>query len=294
MIPPTGNIANAFSLFIHIMPPVTLHCLVHLTKPEVQKDRFPAIYAIRHSHPSSPEHYSLWAMMFWATIPYLIWQLSYHLMITVRRREKIAAGRPTSFTWLRRSYSKSWIGKLVLALPDNLQETAFMLVQYIYALGTMVPCPLWFWYPWLSSAFLTIVFVWSIYNGATFYIDIFGKRFQTELEQLKKDVAKWQATPEMAISPEILPKAKDDLLTPRPSTPGLLTPALLSPGPLSPGSGAEDNEQKWKRGAEENEWKWRQGAEENEQKWRRSIDGIPMLDAKTEASSSAVEVPTAG
>ena len=39
------------------------------------------------------------------------------------------------------------------------------------------------------------VFVWSIYNGATYYIDVFGKRFQSELEQLKKDVAKWQTSP---------------------------------------------------------------------------------------------------
>ena len=41
-----------------------------------------------------------------------------------------------------------------------------------------------------------MVFGWSIYNGATFYIDVFGKRFQNELEQVKRDVAKWQGTPE--------------------------------------------------------------------------------------------------
>jgi hypothetical protein len=37
-------------------------------------------------------------MTAWSTIPYAIWQLAYHFLITVRRREKIAAGRPTSFT----------------------------------------------------------------------------------------------------------------------------------------------------------------------------------------------------
>ena len=191
------------------MPPVTLHCLVHLTSAELQRARFPAIYAIRYSPTSNPEHYSLWAMMVWATVPYVIWQLSYHFLITVRRREKIAAGRPTSFTWLRRSYSKTWIGKLVLSLPEGLHEPAFMLVQYMYALGTMVPCPLWFWYRWPSAGFLTAVFVWSIYNGATFYIDVFGKRFQNELEQLKKDVSKWQTSPEMVVSPDLTPKISE-------------------------------------------------------------------------------------
>ena len=183
------------SLFIHIMPPVTLHCLVHLTPADILQTRFPAVYSIKFSDPGSPEHYSLRGMITWATIPYAVWQLSYHFFITVNRREKIAAGRPTSFTWLRRSYAKTWIGKFVLSLPESLQETAFMLIQYCYALLTMVPCPLWFWSRWSSATFLLVVFVWSIWNGANYYMDIFGKKFQTELEQMKKDVAKWQSSP---------------------------------------------------------------------------------------------------
>lgn len=164
-------------------------------------------------------------MMIWATIPYAVWQLSYHFLITVRRREKIAAGRPTSFTWLRKSYSKAWIGRLVLSLPDSLQEPAFMLVQYGYAIGTMIPCPLWFWFRWPSASFLMAMFVWSIYNGATYYIDVFGRRFQNELEQLKKDVSKWQSTPEMGTSPTIMAKEADETGT---STP--------QPQPLSLGA----------------------------------------------------------
>ena len=234
------------------MPPVTLHCLVHLTAPEVQKIRFPAIYAIRHSSPSSPEHYSLWGMMFWATVPYLLWQFSYHFLITVKRREKIAAGRPTSFTWLRRSYSKSWIGKLVLSLPNHLQELAFMIVQYIYALGTMIPCPIWFWYRWPSATFLLAVFIRSIYNGATFYIDIFGKRFQNELEQLKKDVAKWQSSPSTMTSPEIMAKVKDGAETPRARSVG-------------------------------------SRAEVSEDERRQSIERIPMLESRKEGSTGLDE-----
>jgi len=72
-----------------------------------------------------------------------------------------------------------------------------MMIQYIYALLTMIPCPLWFWSRWASGIFLAVVFAYSVYNGATYYIDIFGLRFQKELEQLRKDVAKWQRTPEM-------------------------------------------------------------------------------------------------
>ncbi|EOA81683.1 hypothetical protein ACJQWK_11052 [Exserohilum turcicum] len=189
------------SLFIHIMPCVTLHCIVHLLSPEYQQQHYPAIYEIRNSDPSSPHHYNLFQMMLWATVPYAVWQLSYHFLITVRRRDKIAAGRPTSFTWLRKSYAKTWIGKIVLSLPEFLQEPAFMLIQYSYAVLTMLPCPAWFWYRWPSGLFLTVVFVWSVYNGATYYIDVFGNRFQKELEQLKKDMAKWQSSPEGGFTP---------------------------------------------------------------------------------------------
>lgn len=206
---------RVFSLFIHIMPPVTLHCLVHLTSPAFQQERFPAIHAIRSSSPDSPEHYGLFAMMGWASVPYAIWQLSYHSLITVRRREKIAAGRPTSFTWLRKSYANSWIGRLILSLPEAFQEPAFMLTQYSYALVSMIPCPIWFWYRWPSAGFLLIMFIWSVHNGATYYIDVFGKRFQNELEQLKKDVAKWQTSPGPVISPIVTPKVENKANTPQ-------------------------------------------------------------------------------
>lgn len=169
------------------------------------KERFPAVYAIKFSNPGDPERYSLGAMVIWATVPYLVWQLSYHFLISVRRADKIAAGRPTSFTWLRKSYAKAWIGRLVLSLPNALQEPMFMVIQYAFALSTMLPCPIFFWSKWASGLYMLALFVLTIYNGATFYLDVFGKRFQKELEQLKSDVARWQSSPEGLASPLLVP-----------------------------------------------------------------------------------------
>jgi hypothetical protein len=205
------------SLFIHIMPCVTLHCIVHLISDELQRTRFPAIWTIKTSPPGSPTAYAnVVSMLAWSTIPYAIWQLSYYFFITVRRREKIAAGRPTSFTWLKRSYSKTWIGKFVLNLPNNLQEPAFMLIQYCYAVLTMLPCPIWFYSRWASAVFMLVVFAWSVYNGATYYIDVFGKRFQKELEAMRAEVAKWQTSPDSL-------GVTSPLITPQPSLGGALS-----------------------------------------------------------------------
>ncbi|ODA78474.1 hypothetical protein RJ55_05855 [Drechmeria coniospora] len=198
------------SLFIHIMPCATLHCIVHLLTPEQQRGRFPAIWTIKNSPPNSPTAYAnVASMLAWSTIPYALWQLSYYIFITVRRREKIAAGRPTSFTWLRRSYSRTWIGRAVLALPGSLQEPAFMMIQYSYAVLTMLPCPLWFISRYASAAFLLVVFAWSIYNGSTYYIDVFGKRFQKELEAMKAEVLHWQSTPEHMLQSPIMTPCPD-------------------------------------------------------------------------------------
>ncbi|RMZ85997.1 hypothetical protein DV737_g89, partial [Chaetothyriales sp. CBS 132003] len=183
------------SLFVHVMPPVTWHCIVHLTPRHMLRTRFPAVYQIKFSGDGEPGNYTLLSMLGFASAFYFVWQVSYHFLISVRKREKIKAGRPTSFTWLRRSYSKTWIGKVVLSLPDALQEPAFMLIQYAYAVLTILPCPLWFRSRRASSAFLVVVFTWSIWNGANYYMDVFGNRFQKELEQMKKEVAKWQHTP---------------------------------------------------------------------------------------------------
>ena len=199
------------------MPPVVLHCIVHLLSDELLQSRFPAVYEIKSNLSLDAAHYHLGWMVLWASIPYAVWQLSYHVLITVRRREKIAAGRPTSFTWLRRSYARSWIGKFVLALPDSLQEPAFMLIQYAYAATTMLPCPIWFRYGWPSAIFLLVVFAWSVWNGACYYLDVFGKRFQVELEQLKQEVAKWHNSPDLPSSGEMAGRILAEPLSPPPA-----------------------------------------------------------------------------
>ncbi|KAI9155285.1 Glycerophosphocholine acyltransferase [Paramyrothecium foliicola] len=249
------------SLFIHIMPCATLHCIVHLLPHDLQMTRFPAIWTIKTSPPGSPTAYAnVFSMLAWSSIPYAIWQLSYYFFITVRRREKIAAGRPTSFTWLRRSYAKTWIGRFVLSLPVPLQEPAFMMIQYCYAVTTMLPCSLWFYSRYASSAFLVIVFAWSIWNGSTYYIDVFGKRFQKELEAMRVEVMRWQKDPELML--------QSPLITPHPDNPAAPTSSLQVPGLDS--STGQEGQQKPGMGR------------------TSSLDRIPLLDDQT-ATATALD-----
>lgn len=262
------------SLFIHIMPCATLHCIVHLMSPEEQQKRFPALWVVKNSPPGSPTAYAnIISMLAWSTIPYAVWQLSYYFFITVRRREKIAAGRPTSFTWMRRSYAKTWIGRFVLWMPTTLQEATFMMIQYLYAVLTMLPCPLWFYSRWASAGFMMVVFIWSVYNGSTYYIDVFGKRFQKELESLRSEVTKWQSNPDLTL--------QSPLLTPVPQPEGDFSSKQLEV--LDPKTNTELKGQTSIEGVE---------VEDPASGKRLSVDDIPLLDNnKTEKhhSSNGIE-----
>ena len=109
------------SLFIHIMPPVVLHTILHLMPRDYALERYPALKAV--------PYLGVWRGFWISSVVHSLWQLWYYLFIMVRRKEKIAAGRPTSFTWLRRSYAKTWIGKWVNGFPEPLPQFAFMFVQ---------------------------------------------------------------------------------------------------------------------------------------------------------------------
>jgi hypothetical protein len=103
-----------------------------------------------------------------------------------------------------------------------------MMIQYCYAVLTMLPCPIWFFSRWASASFLVVVFAWSVYNGATYYIDVFGKRFQKELEALKAEVVKWQNGADLAVN--------SPLITPNPDGPVPITVQVSAPATASGGN----------------------------------------------------------
>jgi hypothetical protein len=112
------------SLFIHIMPPTVLHTVLHLLPKEYSHVRYPALQQV--------PHLDFWRGFWISSVVHMAWQGWYYFFIMVRRRDKIEAGRPTSFTWLRKSYSKTWIGKWLNGLPAPLQPIAFMGIQVPY------------------------------------------------------------------------------------------------------------------------------------------------------------------
>lgn len=171
--------------FIHIMPPVSMFVIVHEMPRDFVLARFPAVAAI--------ESWDFVNGILWTSFYYTIWQVSYHYFITIKRREKISSGRVTSFSYLRKKNAKKGIGKFVNSLPYSwMQVAAFTLIQFGYQIATMVFCPIWFRYKHACGAFMCFIFIMALYHGATYYIDVFGKRLEKEVEKLKSEVVQLQ------------------------------------------------------------------------------------------------------
>ncbi|ODV60333.1 glycerophosphocholine acyltransferase ASCRUDRAFT_35846 [Ascoidea rubescens DSM 1968] len=181
------SIEKTTSSFIHLMPPVTLFVITHELDKEFKSVRFPGAASFNYND------WNLWNGILWTSSYYLIWQSLYHYFITIKRAEKIKKGKVNSFTWLRKSYSNTALGKLVNNLPEPLPVFAFTLIQYGYQLSTMLLCPFWLQSKRAASIFMTLIFVIACYNGATYYIDIFGKRLEKEVKRLQKEIAELQA-----------------------------------------------------------------------------------------------------
>ncbi|GMF04072.1 unnamed protein product [Ambrosiozyma monospora] len=50
-------------------------------------------------------------------------------------------------------------------------------------------CPFLFKYKYAASAFISFIFLTASYNGATYYIDFYGKRLQKEVERLQAEIS---------------------------------------------------------------------------------------------------------
>ncbi|KAG7193574.1 uncharacterized protein KQ657_000643 [Scheffersomyces spartinae] len=202
------SIEKTTSSFIHVMPPFTMFVLVHEIPKEFAQVRFPAVVQVTN--------WNFYNGILFTSIYYTVWQVSYHYFITIRKREKIRNGKVNSFSYLRKRNKDTVLGRFVNGLPYAwMQVLAFTLIQFGYQLLTMMLCPIWFKYKYACGSFVCFIFIWAAYNGATYYIDVFGKQFKKEVDILRQEVAALQQQQQNSAtsSPVLMPLTESvDLL----------------------------------------------------------------------------------
>ncbi|KAG8905111.1 hypothetical protein FRB99_000675 [Tulasnella sp. 403] len=120
----------------------------------------------------------------------IIWQGLYWKFVLVDRKAKVESGqRTTSFFWLLND-KRGVIGRVLQSVSPDYRLVSFMAGQLLYTIATELPAVfLLYDSPMASSVFLLVIFAVSVWNGAGFYIEVFGRKFERELEALRKELA---------------------------------------------------------------------------------------------------------
>ncbi|KAJ3372997.1 hypothetical protein HDU91_001679 [Kappamyces sp. JEL0680] len=108
--------------------------------------------------------------MFCASIVYLVWQGLYYYFILV-----FDLSHATSYTYLLTDYmgkkKNNPLTKLFKATPEAFRPFLFIIVQFIYALLTMLPTVVYYRSFWAHTAFIVFIVMLSVFNGADYYME---------------------------------------------------------------------------------------------------------------------------
>jgi hypothetical protein len=185
------------SVFIHIFPPLVTYCIRWM--PELQTDnycnnydsvtewrntRFPALGEI--------ESISIKQVLLYSTTAYVIWQSLYYMFIMVGRRDKVESGlRLTSYSWLLDDThgKKGFIQNTAFMFGAKWKLEMFMALQLVYNIVTSIPTYFLYRNFYLHTVFLMAMFAVSVWNGANYYIEVFSRRYISEIEAIKSKQA---------------------------------------------------------------------------------------------------------
>lgn len=173
------------SVFIHIFPALVTYVLRWLPEFHVDHDLATLYRDARFPGVSNLPTMGWWYTLIVSVISYTIWQVLYIVFVMVGGKESINSGaRVASYSLLLKPSEKKkpFILNLVSMFGEKYKLHMFVFWQFWYTLGT---CALTYFYYrcfWLHSASLIIMFAVSVWNGATYYIDVFSKCYQNEIQ----------------------------------------------------------------------------------------------------------------
>ncbi|PWO00282.1 hypothetical protein FA09DRAFT_314887 [Tilletiopsis washingtonensis] len=192
------DIEKMASLFIHIFPPLVFMTIRHYI-PNAEQT-YPALKGLDRL-----DGYT----SFWMNLGvYIVWQGLYYEFIVLRKAAKVKSGeRINSYSTL--SSGKGAVANLLSKASEPRREWAFMLLQFVYTIVCTLPAPLLFYQSATASAtFLLGLLTLSIWNGASYLVEVTFRRFERDLIKLQREV---QTAQEMAqlLDPDATPDAED-------------------------------------------------------------------------------------
>lgn len=186
------------SLFIHIYPPIVFTDILFTYRGA--NIRYPALNGL--------DNYTWWQKVLCAAVPYCIWQGLYWKFIFVDRKDKIESGaRQSSFNYLLND-KHGPIGRALRAVKPAHRELWFIFGQFgecgplptqlslpslanipVYSIIFMIPAATILMHSHTASDLVIILlFVVAVWNGGNFYVEVFGRKFEKELNVLQREM----------------------------------------------------------------------------------------------------------
>lgn len=142
----------------------------------------------------------------YAALAYIFWQVSYYIKTEIMDRDKLdrSPELATSLRWLSTD-TKNALARAVLKFLRSVRifgptedydaktfktKIVFMSTQFVYTLLTFSITPFLYKSQAFHICYIIFIFSVSVYYGASFYIDVFSKRYDHQLESLKELLGK--------------------------------------------------------------------------------------------------------
>jgi len=115
-------------------------------------------------------------------VPYMAWQIAYLFKVKVVSAKKINESKyTTSLSWMTLTKTAAMY-KLFNMFGPRYRTFMFVVCQFLFTLVTMLPAPLFYHSKLAHALCLVVSFLICVWNGASFYIDVFSRRYIATLE----------------------------------------------------------------------------------------------------------------
>ena len=136
-----------------------------------------------------------------ALLGYLLWQFFYILKTEIVDRNRLDTHPEllTSLRWLS-SDSKNAFARAILRYMRKIRlfkmdeefnsrsfktKATFVCCQFLFTMFTFVPTYIFFYSRAAHLSYIGLIFTVSVFNGASFYIEIFSKRYNSRIEKME-------------------------------------------------------------------------------------------------------------
>ena len=134
---------------------------------------------------------SLWNGFILPSILYIIWQIGYLIITEGFKKETIQKNHYiTSLVWLSQEQPHPIYLYLLKKGVKDRPLIILISFQFVYTMLTIIPTFLYYHFKFLNILWILFCTIWAIRNGASFYFEVFIKRYSKRVEKSVRQLQK--------------------------------------------------------------------------------------------------------